>query len=420
MGGPKVSRRRAMQHVTAAAFAGSALGMGARRARAAGPVQMISHRYPALEYYAEKMRTAVPGVEVNTQLMPFDKANELATIALSSQADTFDIVYASDSTVLKYAKNGWLRPLDDLWEKYKDKYNFGDYQDSVLNSYRYDGKLYVLPHTVNVMLFFYRKDLLDAAGKQPPKTIDEYLALAKEMNSPRRAGTISCQKPVDASINETSWFINALGDGWFDKDWNPVFNDEKGVAAIEKLKEMTSYAQRGFTSAANDECTLALQQDLAAMGLQWATRAGSMDDPKKSRVVGKIDWEAAPSGHARLSGDGYAISAFSKQDPELLFQIIATSSDEENMRGAAALMVPPRTSILHDPELAKKYRYYPAILDSLNTAVPFPPLPEFYEVGEFISRRVIQALTGEMEVKPALDAAAKETTDLLKSRGYKL
>ena len=184
MGGPKVSRRRAMQHVTAAAFAGSALGMGARRARAAGPVQMISHRYPALEYYAEKMRTAVPGVEVNTQLMPFDKANELATIALSSQADTFDIVYASDSTVLKYAKNGWLRPLDDLWEKYKDKYNFGDYQDSVLNSYRYDGKLYVLPHTVNVMLFFYRKDLLDAAGKQPPKTIDEYLALAKADEQP--------------------------------------------------------------------------------------------------------------------------------------------------------------------------------------------------------------------------------------------
>ena len=385
---------------------------------AAQTVQMISHRYPALELYAAKMREAVPGVTVNTQLMPFDKANELATIALSSKADTLDIVYASDATVLKYAKNGWLRPLDDLWAKYKDEYDLGDIPESVLKSYSYDGKLYVLPHNLNVMLFFYRKDLFDAAGKQPPKTIAEYAALAKEFNSPMRAGTISCLKPVDAGLNEAHWYMNAIGDGWFDGQMKPIFNDAKGVQAIETLKGITASAQRGFSAAANDECALAFQQDLAAMGLQWATRAASMDDETKSRVVGKIDWVSAPDGHARLSGDGYAISAFSKQDPDLLFRIIATSSNKENMREAAALTVPPRQSVLRDPELAKKYRHYPAILASLDTVVPFPPLPEFYETGELITRRVLQAVNGEMETKAALDEAAKETEALLKSRGY--
>jgi ABC-type glycerol-3-phosphate transport system substrate-binding protein len=184
------------------------------------------------------------------------------------------------------------------------------------------------------------------------------------------------------------------------------------------LKRATQYAQRGFASAANDECMLALQQDLAAMGLQWATRAAAMDDPKKSRVTGKMDWMAAPSGHARVSGDGYALSAFSKQDPELLFRIIATSSSEPSMREAAALMVPPRQSVLRDPALAQQFRFYPAILASLDTAVPFPALPEFYEAGEFIARRVLQAVNDEMGVKEALDAAAGETEQLLKSRGY--
>lgn len=413
------TRRHALQAAfTATLAAGSAALGGSRRAAAAGPVQMISHRYPALEHYARKMREAVPGVEVNTQLMPFDKANELATIALSSKADTLDIVYASDSTVLKYAKNGWLRPLDDLFAKFKDEFKLGDISDSVLNSYRYNGHLYVLPHTVNVMLFFYRGDVLKQAGKTPPKTIPEYVELAKTLNTPMRAGTISCLKPVDASLNETHWYVNALGDGWFDDKWKPVFNDEKGVAAVEMLKQATQYAQRGFASAANDECMLALQQDLAAMGLQWATRAAAMDDPKKSRVTGKMDWMAAPSGHARVSGDGYALSAFSKQDPELLFRIIATSSSEPSMREAAALMVPPRQSVLRDPALAQQFRYYPAILASLDTAVPFPALPEFYEAGEFIARRVLQAVNGEMGVKEALDAAAGETEQLLKSRGY--
>ena len=409
-----VGRRAALGALSAVLLGAAALAAPV----AAQTVQMISHRYPALELFAAKMREAVPGVTVNTQLMPFDKANELATIALSSKADTLDIVYASDATVLKYAKNGWLRPLDDLWAKYKEQYALDDIPESVLDGYRYDGKLYALPHNLNVMLFFYRKDLLDAAGKQPPKTIPEYAAMAKEMNSPMRAGTISCLKPVDAGLNEAHWYMNAIGDGWFDAQNKPIFNDAKGVEAIETLKTVTASAQRGFAAAANDECALAFQQDLAVMGLQWATRAASMDDAAKSRVVGKIDWAPAPGGHARLSGDGYAISAFSKQDPDLLFRIIAFSSNKENMREAAALTVPPRQSVLRDPELAKKFRHYPAVLASLDTAVSFPRLPEFYEVGEFITRRVLQAVNGEMETKAALDEAAKETAALLKSRGY--
>lgn len=413
-------RRRAMQVVGATAGVAAA-GFPAPYVRAQGaPIQMVSHRYPALEHYAEKMRGAIEGVEVNTQLMPFDRANELATIALSSGAPTFDIVYASDSTVLKYAKNGWLRPLDDLFERYKDEYDLADYPDSLLDAYRWQGELFVLPHTANVMLWFYRRDVLEETGAAVPTTMAEYEALAAELNSPRRAGTISCQRPVDASLNETHWYMSAIGDGWFDDDLQPIFNNEKGVEAVETLKRITAYAQRGYNSAANDECTIALQQDLAAMGLQWATRCASMDNEQQSRVVGLIDWAAAPGGNARLSGDGYAISAYSQQDPELLFQIIAHSSSHDSMMEAAALMVPPRGSILNDPAVAEQHRHFPGVLAALETAVPFPALPEFYELGETITRRVQMALTNEMPVKDALDAAASECVGLLRERGYDL
>src|SRR4051812_11473288 len=330
----RIKRRNVLQ---AALVAPVILG---GNARAAGTIQMISHRYPALEHYAEKMRGAIPGVTVNTQLMPVDKAMELATIALSSKADTPDIVWASDTTLQNFVKNGWFRPLDDLWAKFKDEFSLDDYPEATLAPYKIDGKLYVVPHTVNTMMFFYRKDVLDKAGKTPPKTIAEFRDLAKSLHSPMRAGTISCLKPVDAAVNEAHWYLNALGDGWFDKDWHPTFNTPKSVAAIEMMKEVTKYAQQGFTAAANDECTIALQQDTAAMGLQWATRAKAMDDPAKSRIVNQIDWVAPPSGHARIAGDGYALSAFSKQDPETLFRIIATSSSQASMRQAASLMIP--------------------------------------------------------------------------------
>ena len=141
-------------------------------ARAAGTIQMISHRYPALEHYAENMRGAIPGVTVNTQLMPIDKAMELATIALSSKSDTPDIVYASDTTFQTFVKNGWFRPLDDLWAKYKDEFKLDDFPDVGAGAVPAStAHLYVMPHTLNTMMFFYRKDLLDQAGKTPPTTI---------------------------------------------------------------------------------------------------------------------------------------------------------------------------------------------------------------------------------------------------------
>jgi ABC-type glycerol-3-phosphate transport system substrate-binding protein len=402
--------------LVAATLAAPAI-LGAR-ARAAGTIQMISHRYPALEYYAGKMRDAIPGVAVNTQLMPIDKALELATIAMSSKSDTPDIVYASDTSFQTFSKNGWFRPLDDLWAKYRDEFKLDDFPEAVRKTYTHDGQLYVMPHTLNTMMFFYRKDLFDAAGKAAPKTIPEYRDLAKAMNSPMRSGNVSCLKPVDAAINEAHWYFNALGDGWFDKDWHPVFNDAKGVQAIEMMKQIAQYAQQGYTAAANDECMIAYQQDTGMMGLQWASRAKAMDDPAKSRVINKIDWVAPPQGHARNSGDGYAISAFSKQDPDVLFRIIATSASQANMRGAASLLIPPRKSLLDDAELKQANRFYPAALASYETGVAAPSLPEFYAVGEFITRRILQAVTGEMPVKQALDTAADETTAFLKGHGY--
>ena len=402
----------------AGASAGSLAAPFIRPSRAAATIQLISHRYPALEYIAASIRKAVPGVEVNTQLMPFDKALELATIAFSSKSGTPDIVYANDSTFLQFAKNGWIRPLDDLWANYKDEFNLNDFTPVVQKERMWQGHQWAVPATSNVMLFFYRQDLFAKAGKKPPATFTEYLDLAKFFNSPLRAGTISCQRPVDSALNETSWYINALGDGWFDKSWHPIFNDPKGVGAIEMLHQITRYAQPGYTNAANDECMIALQQDAAAMGVQWASRALAMDDPNKSRVVGKMAWAVPPQGHEPFGGDGYCLSAFSKQDPDLLFRILATATTAPNLRGAAGLMVPTRSSLLDDQELISKYRFFPAAKAALAVGEGYPRLPEFYAVGQFITKRIGQYLTGETQVKPALDTAAKETEDFLKGHGY--
>jgi multiple sugar transport system substrate-binding protein len=392
-------------------------GAPAVETSAAEPVHVLSHRYPALEFYTARMREALPGVAVDLRMMPFDRMLELSNIELSAKSDSIDIVYTTDVTVRSYVRNGWLRPLDDLWTQMRDAFALGDMADAAVSAFAIDGHIYVMPHSVTVMLLFYRRDVFAEAGVTPPRSIADYSALAAKFATHARAGTVSCLKPVDSTLNEAHWYLNALADGWFDASWRPAFNSPRGIAAIEMMKSVVANAQPAPGTYGNDECTVALQQGLAAMGLQWVTRARPMDDPARSRVVGQIDWIAPPQGHARLSSDGYAISAFSRQDPETLFRIIATSANAANMRQAATMVMPPRRSLLEDPAMARANRFYPAALASLETSVPFPPLPDFYAVGDIIARRIVQAVTGQMPVKDAMDDAAAETGRYLQDHG---
>lgn len=409
----KLTRRTFM-----GAAAATALAPVTRPARAAGAIRVISHRQPALVYYTDQMKKALPAGDVTVELMPIDKELELASITMSGKSDAIDVAYLNDSSLQKFAANGWLEPLDDYWDKYRDEFKLDDFPKSVMESVSYNGHIYSMPILTNTEMFFYRSDLFKKNSMKPPQTMDEYLADAKKLTKGRMAGTIMTMKPVDGCLNETHWYLNAIGDGWFDKDWKPIFNQDAGVKAITMMKKMTKFAARGFTSAANDESTINLQQGLAAMGLQWFTRAAAMDDPKKSRVVGKIDWVAPPGGGQRIANDGYAISKYSSQDKDKVFRMIATAASQESMRKGAELSMPPRLSVLDDKSLTKKYRWYPAARASLQAGKAFPPIPDFLDVGAIVTRYILQAVTDEKAVKAALDQAAKETTDLLQSRGY--
>jgi ABC-type glycerol-3-phosphate transport system substrate-binding protein len=188
---------------------------------------------------------------------------------------------------------------------------------------------------------------------------------------------------------------------------------------VETYKRLAQYCVPGYTAVHNDEHTINMAQDIAAQGQQWATRCSTMDDPTKSHVAGKIDWTVMPQGGKQIMvSDIYCISRFSAKDKDMLFRLIAAALREQNQHDAAAMCIPSRKTVLKDPGLAGKYRWYPSVARCLEVGVSPPALPEFAEASEVINKRIVQAVVGEMATKPALDAAAAEVTTMLKHRGY--
>jgi ABC-type glycerol-3-phosphate transport system substrate-binding protein len=410
----RISRRSML----AATLAGAA-ALPSRRAAAQAPaIKLTTIRTPSYEYYTQKATTVLPGVRVEPTVMQIDKMLELFAIQQSSKSDGFDIIWTSDAVYAGQAKKGWLEPLDDLWAKYKDEYALGDFPESVVEGFRYEGKLYAIPTLTNTELLFYRKDLLAEKKIAVPQTYAEYRAAAQALHTPRRSGVAMKLKPVDAAMNTDHYFLNALADGWFDAKWNPVFNNARGVAAIEAMRDLGKYAASGFTAQANDENTVLMQQDLVAMQVMWVSRAAQMDNAQRSAVAGKIEFAPAPGGGQRIGYDGFAISKFSRGDRDTMFRLMAATTSARSMREGAEFVIPARNSVLNDPELVAKYRFFPVVQAALKTGKVLPNLPEFSETAEITTRYINQGLVGQMPIKQALDTAAVEVVELLKKRGY--
>ena len=306
------------------------------RAHAAdAAVQLISHRYPGLEYYADKLKSALPGVAVDTRLMQAPEAIQLQRLALSSGSGQLDILWANSITMASFAKSGWLEPLDDLWAKHKRRIQPGRHQPGSGAGCSYKGRIYGMPLTTNTMLYAYRSDLFEREG---PEAREDLGRLHRECQGAERSAAALRRHHAmksDMVNNEMHSVINTIGDGWFDKDWRPTFNDDRGVKAVETYKRLAQYCVPGFTAVHNDEHTINMGQDIAAQGQQWATRCSTMDNPDKSRVVGKIKWTVMPEGGRQVRvSDTYCISRFTAKDKDMLFRLLASALREENQRGA--------------------------------------------------------------------------------------
>src|SRR5262249_58073385 len=129
------------------------------------------------------------------------------------------------------------------------------------------------------------------------------------------------------------------------------------------MKELMKYAPPNVLAFHNDESTVAMQQGLTAMGLLWQSRALAMDNAQVSQVVGKVNFAVPPAAVKggksvpRLGVGCYSISAFTKNDPDLVFQVIAKTLSKANMRESAGLATPTHPSVTRDAQVVQNFRF---------------------------------------------------------------
>jgi ABC-type glycerol-3-phosphate transport system substrate-binding protein len=392
-------------------------------------VNVISYESPGMPFFGDQMAQCshVRNLTVRHQTLPYDELVSQSTISMSSRSSSpYHIIHAYDQLVVEWAGKGWLAPLDDLVQKYWDKYDLGAISPGVWESMKVNGHIYSIPAIQNPEILFFRKDILADAGIEPPRTFAE---MAKACQVLRGKGgskyplVMMYSKMSDHFIYEFAGLLHSLGGRWFTDDARPAFNDATGVAALDMMVGLyRGCLDPGVVNLTPEDALIGLQQGQFVMGVMWMNFASQMDDPAASKFPHRFGFALPPAACSTCPPAGYwaedswVIPANASVNRDLLFRIAMEGTDSANQAKAADITLVTRMNV----SKANESPYWaPGVATIAAGAVALERRPYAYLAKYAVERYGLEALLGTLSAKEALDRAALEYSRSLEESGYR-
>lgn len=416
------------------AQASAATGSGASACTITAPgtpttISYLGWPQTLMDAYGKEMQTcSSDNLTINLRTLDNSTAVQQMQLAFSGGGTSpYDIVQMANGSIATIGGQGWLLPLNDLVEKYRETYNLDDIPQSAWDAATFDGKILGVPVASNTLHMMYRTDLFEKYNIEPPTNYDEVIAAC---NTLKAEPGLTVPFATDLSAGwawdiEFFHFLESYGGTYLNDDNSASFNTPEGVAALTKLKEVAD-ACMGPTglSLGYEAMVSGLQNGTIGFIQTWADQGPAMDDATKSNYVGTIGF--APAAAAKPGGplasstwnDFLAIPATTAADPDLAFQLImeATRADVQKRLASEGLVLVAREEALG---AEGAFRSSQAALTSINDGVgPTPNSAANPLAGAALGNYL--PLVGTNELTPE-EALAKAEADYIKeatAQGY--
>ncbi len=299
----------------------------------------------------------------------------------------------------------------------------------------FNNHVYGYPYTLLTPYVCYRKDLLNNPAEreqfkkrygiepQPPRSWEMYLRLAEFFTRPEQDfyGTYIQGKRHIALWYEWLNFCYSFGGNILATDHGEhygdiVVNSPQNVAATELYLSLLPFSPPDTLTYDWMGAQHALQQGRAFMGLLWNDQAPFLEDPKVSKVAGKIGYCLIPSAvnkpFSQLEGWTYLTPSGARRPREAFrFMEWALSQDvqiDECIQGAQS----PRKSTYLDLRI-KNLPFTQVFLDSVPVAKPKPTIAEGNRITDIIIVGLHDIVTRKYAAKRGLDAIARQIHSVL-------
>ena len=442
--GTRLSRRQMLEGSLALAAALPVTGRLAREARAAADSPLGGAEVKALfvgDPFAQASQRIIAdlnqlaGGTISMQVVDFDSMHQKILLDAPSAAPAFDVYSWEFSWLGEMVGANALRPLDDFVERDAAMLQIDDIPKANWDATVWDGKRYGIPVQPHAELTWWRTDLLEAAGLQPPKTTDDLLAAAQALHKPDEGVYGFLWKGArGAPLGQTMVHAFAAFDqpafpNWQNGDWTPALNTDKAVQATEWVRQMAQYAPPDFLNIAWDDEARRFAQGEAAMTFTWFGRELFFSDPTKSKIVGKYaagPWPSAPGLSPRNSFGGWVLglpAQISPERAEIAWSFVRwyTSAPVERLLIQNGNIDFPRISLISDPELQQAHPVFKTVLELVDQnafkAWIRAPVPEFVALADSLGTTMQDMLIDALTPQEACDKVQEDMIAVLKKSG---
>ncbi|OCA88016.1 ABC transporter substrate-binding protein [Bacillus sp. FJAT-27225] len=386
-------------------------------------IRLVASNHP----WTEAIKPLLPefekqtGISVRVDSYFEDQLSQKTSVEFAANAKSIDVVmFRPLQDGKQFEKNGYFATLNDYISK--GNYSTDDFIPSALGSVTNGDRLYGLPIITETTVLYYRKDILDKAGLQPPKTLDELKEQAKQLNDPKNGlyGFVSRGKRAP-SVTQFSNYLYSFG-GDFMKDGKATLDTPEAIEAFEYygtlLKE---YGPPGTLNMSWPEAMAVFTQGKAVFYTDASALYTNATDPSKSSVaenVGFAPFPEGPKGRKATAPPAWAVAIGAnseKKDAAWEFVKWATSKDVVTKLQSNGITGALK-SVWESPEAIAKFPadLTEAIKTNNETGVPYDR-PAIVNVGAArdVIGDVINAAIEGKDVEGAAKKSNKAFQDIL-------
>ena len=337
------------------------------------------------------------GITVGSEMIPEQQQRQKAVIEFNSGKPSFDVIAISYHVQKRlFGKNKWM---EDVRPMVADKsitdpnLDFADFAKSGLNwATQPDGRVDSLPLNIDPWMIYYNKELFDAKGVAYPKSFAEMIDVAAKLNDPAKGVCGFVARGLkNANVPVWSSFLLGYGGGFVDAKGKLLTDTPEAIDAARMYQTLLAKSgPQGVAGFNWNESQSLFLQGKAAMWLDGIGFAQPLEDPAKSKIVGKVGYGVMPAGPKQqvsaMFGDGEGISSFStKKGPSWLYLQWASNKKNQARMLEAAAGAPVRTSAYADAEALAALKTRKAWVDCMLGSVKIaqPGLPIIVPVTEF-------------------------------------
>lgn len=385
------------------------------------------------------------GIKLNLTTAAEDAYWNKSSLGLASNKPPFDVFFLSMGINGYTAySNNWLAQMNPMLDNAKLTdpawYKYDDISKAAAAAFHLPDpsspKVYGIPMSTEVYMFFYRKDLFKESGIDVNSitTMAQWMDALHKLKLPDGVYPASLRGGGLGILDELNGMVaNAWGNTpylkdrfvYFDEKWAPRFTDPKVKEGFKLWADLMKLSAPGVTSFDWYEATTQFAQGKAAtFGPDASLFASIFLDPAQSTVADKIGFKALPAAspdgaHTAMWSWGLSIpDKSSKKDAAWLFLEWATSpwvTEQVSLKTLAS----SRQSTWADPAYQAKLPegFGDAVGQSL--AIAQPSIMYLTSADQVIQNMLdaLQGIYGGTPVDEAMQKLQDQATEAVKQAG---